>query len=1207
MYHKENAPSNHMISPENSFDGARNGRTDRFETPFVIRRLNMDALADALIDEIRAEVGNSDLFLRTPVIVPNRSVQRYLALRFAHRHGIAAQLEFPSLMSVFQRFLPQAHDRPDINGKTIGWRIYRIMLEPESETAFPVLTRWIRGDSKRLYDLSRQLGDLYDKYMLYRPWWINAWEEGRTPRGLNDEPAAVWQGELWRRVAGRDWKGNHFAATFDRIVRRVERDGASGAELKNAGETIRIFGFSQLPPTALQCLERFHKLGMTVKLYHLVPSGEYYADCMRSKDELREFLERHFREGQDPSRLQEDLNSIYFQHNPLLASFAMQSCVMLNRTCEWTDDADFDDPEAEEPESGTILHRLQNRIRKDLKSSGVRPEKRKKGTGCRSVQIRNCYSAFREVEAAHNFILHCLNEDPDLALKDIFIMTPTPADYAPLVDAVFNHSGDPRLGVSIADQPRTERLPSYGAMMKILSLFKGDFSASEVFAILQDKSLQERWGVSPDDCQYCLTRSMRAGVRWGWDAKEHELSGGKAFPETSWRAGFDRMLLDYAMEADPAQPHRVGDDEEIFPVPGFSGGRAELLGKFISLTAKLHETAKTMREWERKGVPFREWETMLANAAGYLFGGDSELKTLLLSVLNVWRQTLADAGAEDVPLTSGIVLAYLQDKHAKPEDNTMGFMRGKITFCGLRPMRSIPADAILLLGMNHKSFPETDDEREFDIMRQARRKKDSGAGREPGDPVRRDESRQLFLDTIMAARKYLYISYVGRDIHDRKEKPPSVCVDELGNYLTGEFGKNSFIELKEPLHAFSPELFRAGAANQSFSEKMRDAAKQIADPANAAASAGRPTFDISGGIRSGDNARTDALCRNLDFDDLIRFFVNPADRFVARSLDARLSVSETSSPEDSEPFENNLDFGVKDELLRSYMDAPDRDALKGVSLRRLKADGCVPLMQKEEDWADWTRIAMTAQGLEANAAGLTERLIRGGEIEFEYSAADAGNRLCSGRCDSCSGRACQRPGFPESLAGLLYDAVPDGAFRTSLVLPDLKALQPDDPDEPWIRLEWSLAKSVSGSMLVRPVLNHIRANLVRKTATKIVFLDGRDRVVVMKADAMERTDAERLLKRFLCFHHAGMRKPLPFFPRTSYAYFAEADELRKKSAAADCWNGNANSKGDVEKFGGVFGAELPTGDCFESLAEAFFGAAVFRQENPSGKGKGKRQ
>ena len=1137
----------------------------------------MDDLADVLIEEVYAEIRNSgDLFRRVRVIVPNRSIQRYLSLRFAHRHEVTAQIEFLPLMSVFSRFMPRnsVSGRLNIDEKTIGWRIYRILMERDSEAAFPQLVRWIGGDAKKLYELSRQLGSLYDKYILYRPEWISAWEAGRMPLGLEGEPVAAWQGELWRRVAGEDWKGNHFAAVYGKIMRGVP-EAFSGAEDRG---TIRIFGFSQLPPAVLRCLEKFGSLGTAVALYHLVPGKSFFMeDIRREKDELKEFLNRYFHEGQNAEQLRLDMETLYFQHNPLVASFAMQSRILLSGTGDWGGDSDYD-YEAEErpvPEDDTVLHRLQDRIRRDVRPRSVQAAALKEGGGCRSVQIRSCYSAFREVEAAHNFILHCLDEDPDLSMKDIFIMTPSPSEYAPLVDAVFNHSHDTmRLGVSVSDRPQTERLPSYGTLMKILALFKGDFTASEVFGILQDRELQAQWEITADDCRYCLTRAMQAGIRWGWDADEHRLSGGASFPENSWRTGFDRMLLDYAMDADPAVPYRIGGEDEIFPVPGFGGARAELLGKFIALTSKLHEVARIMRRRERNGIPFREWEILLTDAAGYLFGKESELKILLQSVLSAWLRILTDADAEDVPLTSGIVLAYLQDKHVRPEDNTVGFMRGRITFCGLRPMRSIPADAILLLGMDHGVFPEEDDNREFDLMQQYRDagKNGSAVGREPGDPLKRDESRQLFLDTIMAARKYLYISYVGRDNHDRKEKPPSACVDELKNYLTREFGKNSFVELQEPIHSFSAELFRSGAVNQSYSPMLLAAAKQIVNPARDKEQL--PLFHIQPGLRppapesaEGEAAQPGLYVRRVGLSDLEDFFRDPAGTFVKNGLDANVTVYRTASPEDSERFEGNLEWSRKEELLRMYLETaePDRAELKRNCLRRMKLNGAVPLTQREDDWKDWAEIAVLGREMETAAASGTD-VIPAEERVFEYTEADAGE----------SGR-------------MLRDVL-SGDFRTTLILPETKVYPAGDQDGTCIQAIPCLTDKVSGTLLVGPVLLHLRANLSRKTRTRIVSVDDKGDAVFIEAGAMEPSKAEKAVKRLLYLYQAGMRAPLPFFPKTSCKLF----QTGSTGAAESAWNGEWNSQGgDASKFGVFFGGRMPSGELVEVLAEAFFGTVVF--------------
>ena len=43
-------------------------------------------------------------------------------------------------------------------------------------------------------------------------------------------------------------------------------------------------------------------------------------------------------------------------------------------------------------------------------------------------------------------------------------------------------------------------------------------------------------------------------------------------------------------------------------------------------------------------------------------------------------------------------------------------------------------------------------------------------------------------------------------------------------------------------------------------------------------------------------AQTGADCQRLDLDDLSWFFLNPAGKYVRDTLDARLSVRESSSP-----------------------------------------------------------------------------------------------------------------------------------------------------------------------------------------------------------------------------------------------------------------------------------------------------------------------
>ena len=1148
-------------------------------TARVIRRTSLEELADLLIAELAADIrahadahGGDDapsgLFYAPEVIAPNKAMRRYLTMRFARNEGIAAGIRFPSLMSLFPA------DR--IDAGSIGWRIYRILEPGSGRAAFPSLERWIRGDSKRCHDLAVQLGRLYYQYMLYRPDWLNAWERNAVPDELRGVKDADWQGELWRRTAGSDWKGHHFASEYARVIR-----GETGGRRRK----IRLFGFSQPAPAVMECLAWLSASeGADVALYQPVPSrGKYFDETNLScKAELKELVHLCGREEEDPGRLEYLMSNLFFQHNPLIASFGMQSRVAMTEaeTLEFRGADDEEGPvESGDDGRDTILHRLQRKIRADEPGSAF-PAKPLAGQdgACPSVQIRSCYSAFREVEAAHNFILHCIDEEPSLSLNDIFIMTPKPEAFAPLVDAVFNHSEGGLLPVSIADRPRTDELQSYRTFLDILSLFKGEFTASEVLGILQDASIQTHLGVSVDDCREFRDAVMRAGIRWGWDAGEHgnESSGGRAFPQNSWEAGFDRMLLHYAMDLDPAAPFpaensgrsadgeagegagngtEVGengggrDDQMLFAVPGYSGSRALTLGKIALLIRRMHDLARTMRARSATGVPFRVWKDTLIRAAEDFFGAGSELSLLLTDVLSSWGDVLsraqecpdAEAGPEesggttgwetdDTPLNSETVLAHLGKQDPDEGDSTRGFLRGSITFCGLRPMRSIPAGVIVLLGMDHRSFPGEADAPEFDLMQKKKR---------VGDPDRREESRQLFLDVILAAREYLYISYVGRDNHDRKEYPPSVCVDVLRSYLEREFGKNSFVDIQEPLQAFSPALFTPGCRNQSYSRNLLEAARKIRSERTQEPV---PLFALSAIPQPPDES-----LMTLSPDDLLRFLRNPAEAFLRNRLDASVSVYGETPPEDSEPFGEETNFDANEELFELYLRTPSarREGLKRLSLARLKADGIVPLTQTPESWGTWDKISSVGAFFEAETAGAERIPIPQMEKTFACGA--------------------------------------------TLLLPEENVFASGDGTR--LQIIPALSGKLSADLTLRGILKHLGANLRGKTVTRILLMERRQ-LKRFDADAVSPEEAEAALDRILNLYCEGMRRPLPFFPRTLYEMFRGGDY-------ESAWNGSGILPGEVGKFGKFFGVELPPPGELEPLMGAVFGndACLFRERS----------
>ena len=140
-----------------------------------------------------------------------------------------------------------------------------------------------------------------------------------------------------------------------------------------------------------------------------------------------------------------------------------------------------------------------------------------------------------------------------------------------------------------------------------------------------------------------------------------------------------------------------------------------------------------------------------------------------------------------------------------------GFLAGKVTFCAMLPMRSIPFKVICLLGMNGNAFPRDDNALGFDLMAAHPRR---------GDRSRRNDDKYLFLEALMSARKKLYISYIGRDIQDNSPIAPSVLVSELIDYAgSGYAFPAEHLVRQHPLQAFSADYFKEKPGLFSYSEE----------------------------------------------------------------------------------------------------------------------------------------------------------------------------------------------------------------------------------------------------------------------------------------------------------------------------------------------------------------------------------------------------
>ena len=229
-------------------------------------------------------------------------------------------------------------------------------------------------------------------------------------------------------------------------------------------------------------------------------------------------------------------------------------------------------------------------------------------------------------------------------------------------------------------------------------------------SILESSALQRRFDLADPDLEIFRTWIDQTGIRWGIDAAQRAELGLPAFAQNTWRAGLDRLLLGYAA---PARGEKLFAG--ILAFDKIEGGLAETLGRFVEFAEALFSTAGELQQPR----PLLAWQETLRQIALRFFPPDDEREPdlrRLRRVLDSLGETAILSGFEEaVPLD--VLLAHLEKALAESESGS-GFLVGCVTFCALKPMRTVPFRVVCLVGMNDTDYPRHHRAPGFDLIAQ---------------------------------------------------------------------------------------------------------------------------------------------------------------------------------------------------------------------------------------------------------------------------------------------------------------------------------------------------------------------------------------------------------------------------------------------------------------------------------------------------------
>ncbi|MEQ9005777.1 MAG: exodeoxyribonuclease V subunit gamma, partial [Pseudomonadales bacterium] len=407
------------------------------------------------------------------VLVPNAGLGRWLKMHLAERDGIAANIQAllpaPFFWDTIADSLPGG--RPDSSAyrrENLRWHLYAHL--PALAAEVPAVAGYLGDPPGELarWQLAERLADLFDSYLIYRREMLLAWERGAEEA----DPPGSWQAPLWRALTSR-LGPDHRARLLGELIRRIERGDA--VDTGRWPERLYCFALGNLPPDYLRLL---YALGRTRDVHFFMhnPSDGYWGDIEKRPLALSVALDA------EPLPGEETVDD----GHPLLAGFgyAARDFLRLVYSDEFAGMRELELGPALDyapPGDDTLLHRLQSGvIRMDAtpNDAGLAP-------GDRSFQVHACHGVLREVQVLHDQLLDLLAADPNLQPRDIIVMTPDVAAFAPAIEAVFGAAagaadGAAAIPFNLSDQPRRGTHPIVQTFRALVDLPLWRWTASEL-------------------------------------------------------------------------------------------------------------------------------------------------------------------------------------------------------------------------------------------------------------------------------------------------------------------------------------------------------------------------------------------------------------------------------------------------------------------------------------------------------------------------------------------------------------------------------------------------------------------------------------------------------------------------------------------------------------------------------------------------------
>ena len=931
------------------------------------------------------------IFHTDKVLVQSRGIEKFLNISLATENAVTGNIFYPFPTSfinneIFAKLFKSRNFykfKDYFSPEKMTWRIFIELKNCLQLKEFLPFKKYLQDAQTNLelryFQLASVIAEHFDRYLVFRPDLIVAWDNGENP--LSDDEASHWQKILWNRISAGATE-YHFASLYFEFMEQVgdltnfnfnnkNRHNRSSDDLFNALELdfsalqslqrIFLFGFSSMPPAFLDIFNVLSHV-IEVHCFYLNPCVEDWSYSRSLKDYYKRLQKTNsVVRSTTIANLEIDFLQIDFEfENNLLGSWGKQGREFFHllqningiRYYNLDETVYADEYGVYNFAENSLLEKVQNGI-KTMTTNNCDDQNNFISKDDDSVIINSCHSPLRELEVLKNYLLKLFSENSDIKVQDILVMIPDIEQYSPYIEAVFktvDFRNPQWMFSTISDCSNALRTPEVATFIKLLELLNSDCHLSEIMEIINSNVIMQRYNLNEDDLKGLNKLLERNAVAYGFDDECQDV-GDVKININSWHSGLRRMLSGYAiMQNDDYMPNDDYKDDfsekisgnifktkniEVIPDDNIEGNNVQLVGKLYDFIESVYNLrSKYIIAQKNRNDSLQFYLQLAKEVVEEFFAVDDDSAKLLHGAINsVAMQAEYASIKKDDNNNDNIILEQklsldvfkeLLKNNFNLSINSGNFLHGGITFCKAQPMRSIPAKVVCLLGLGEKYFPRKNYDSSFNLMNNKRRF---------GDRNAKDDDRYFFLETVLSAKKKVYLSYVGQSIKDNSPLVASSVIEELLDHIDSNFkfvGHENLkisekIRLFQPLNGYSMQYFNTNnKLFYNYSQSDYETMKMTVVDENATSIKNSSNNKVNKLIKLRDYQQNipvdNNILENVKFSQLIDYFCNPSRFYVRNILNLDIKYYQNSAGNDYETLtiEKNTQRNIFNYLIDEF-------------------------------------------------------------------------------------------------------------------------------------------------------------------------------------------------------------------------------------------------------------------------------------------------